>query len=90
MNPPQDLPTWITLQIYYKALELQNLCKQIQHPDTIICEANSTTFILNIETLYMLPTTCNDDLLTKIKIDLLNTTPSQIFSVTVPMTINTL
>jgi len=89
MNPPQDLPTWIFLQIYYKALELQDLCKQVQHPGTIICEANSTTLILNMETLYMLSTTCNDDLLTKIKMDLLNTTPNQIFPVTVPMTINT-
>ena len=89
MNPPQDLPIQVTLQIYYKALELQDLCKQIQHPDTIIYEAYNTTFILNMKTLYMLPTTCNNDLLTKIKMNLLNTTPNQIFSVTVPMTINT-
>ena len=87
MNPPQDLPTWIAPQIYYKALELQDLCKQLQHPGTIICEAASTTLILDTERSYALPSTSisSDDPLNKIKIDLIYKDPSQIFPVTVPM-----
>ena len=87
MNPPQDLPTWIAPQIYYKALELQDLCKQLQHPGTIICEAASTTLILDTERSYALLSTSisSDDSLNKIKMDLIYKDPSQIFPVTVPI-----
>ncbi|CAG8745812.1 6568_t:CDS:2 [Ambispora leptoticha] len=88
MSLPNNLPSWITPRLYYKACKLQELCKQLQYTGTILCDASSTNFILNIDQSYAAPAN-NNDPLGQIKAELIRTTPSKIHSVTVSATVTT-
>ena len=89
MNSSNNLPSWIPSQLYNKALELQELCKQLQYPGTIICDPTSVNFALNVGTSYTTTFTASKNPLARIMMELIRTSTKQIFPVYVPVTVNT-
>ena len=90
MNSPNNLPSWIPSQLYNKAHELQELCKQLQYPGTVIINPTGINFVLNIGTSYTTAFTASKDPLARIMMELIHTSSKQIFPVHVPVTITTL